>query len=195
MKITEQQVHAAADRIAGAGEKPTLAKVRAALGGGSFTTISEAMKAWHARQADDKALEAVEVPDAVLDKMQQAAAATWQAARDEAEKSLAGEREAMHEAQQQASAEIAEAREAVATLEREAEQHAREIEALNERVERAETAAHDAEQRAREVESENARLSERNAGLEARLQDAIDARKAAEALADRLTAQGGNAHG
>jgi hypothetical protein len=43
MAITIQDIHAAADKIADAGEAPTLAAVRKALGGGSFTTISEAM--------------------------------------------------------------------------------------------------------------------------------------------------------
>ena len=51
MAITTADIHAAADRIAGAGQQPTLAAVRSALGGGSFTTISEAMKSWKAAQA------------------------------------------------------------------------------------------------------------------------------------------------
>ena len=40
MAITTADIHAAADRIAEAGQQPTLAAVRSALGGGSFTTIS-----------------------------------------------------------------------------------------------------------------------------------------------------------
>ena len=51
MAITTADIHAAADRIAEAGQQPTLAAVRSALGGGSFTTISEAMKGWKAAQA------------------------------------------------------------------------------------------------------------------------------------------------
>ena len=51
MAITTADIHTAADRIAESGQQPTLAAVRSALGGGSFTTISEAMKGWKAAQA------------------------------------------------------------------------------------------------------------------------------------------------
>ena len=50
MAITTPDIHAAADKIAAQGTTPTLAAVRSALGGGSFTTISEAMKEWKASQ-------------------------------------------------------------------------------------------------------------------------------------------------
>ena len=46
MALTIQQVHNTADQLQEQGIKPTLAEVRKALGGGSFTTISEAMKSW-----------------------------------------------------------------------------------------------------------------------------------------------------
>lgn len=52
MALTIQQVHNTADQLQGQGIKPTLAEVRKALGGGSFTTISEAMKSW--RQDNNK---------------------------------------------------------------------------------------------------------------------------------------------
>ena len=41
---------AAATALAEAGERPTLSAVRRAVGGGSYTTISEAMAEWRARQ-------------------------------------------------------------------------------------------------------------------------------------------------
>ena len=43
MAVTREQIFAVADELDAAGQKPTLAAVRKALGGGSFTTISEAM--------------------------------------------------------------------------------------------------------------------------------------------------------
>jgi hypothetical protein len=43
---TTTEIHAIADRLAATGQRPTLAAVRKELGGGSFTTISEAMKDW-----------------------------------------------------------------------------------------------------------------------------------------------------
>ena len=44
MAITIEQFHATADQMQEQSNKPTLAEVRKMLGGGSFTTISEAMK-------------------------------------------------------------------------------------------------------------------------------------------------------
>jgi chromosome segregation ATPase len=51
MALTKDQIFKAADELAAGGQPPTLAKVRAALGGGSFTTISEVMTEWKAHQA------------------------------------------------------------------------------------------------------------------------------------------------
>ena len=48
---SQDEIWAAADALVKAGERPTLAAVRKAVGGGSFTTISEAMAEWRARQA------------------------------------------------------------------------------------------------------------------------------------------------
>ena len=41
MAISIDDVFSAADRLSESGQQPTLAAVRSALGGGSFTTISE----------------------------------------------------------------------------------------------------------------------------------------------------------
>ncbi|MBU2768551.1 KfrA, partial [Acidithiobacillus ferrivorans] len=48
---SQEEIWAAADALVKAGGRPTLAAVRKAVGGGSFTTISEAMGTWRARQA------------------------------------------------------------------------------------------------------------------------------------------------
>ena len=48
MAITKQDILAVADALDAEGVKPTLAAVRKKLGGGSFSTISEAMKEWKA---------------------------------------------------------------------------------------------------------------------------------------------------
>ena len=52
MAITKEQIFAVADELDAAGQNPTLASVRKQLGGGSFTTISEAMNEWRARKAN-----------------------------------------------------------------------------------------------------------------------------------------------
>ena len=51
MAITREQIWNAADEIDAAGQNPTLAAVRKAVGGGSFTTIQDAMTEWKARRA------------------------------------------------------------------------------------------------------------------------------------------------
>ncbi|CDQ11691.1 KfrA protein (fragment) (plasmid) [Acidithiobacillus ferrivorans] len=48
---SQEEIWAAADALVKAGGRPTLAAVRKAVGGGSFTTISEAMGTWRTRQA------------------------------------------------------------------------------------------------------------------------------------------------
>ncbi|QQZ30792.1 DNA-binding protein [Thiothrix subterranea] len=50
MALTKDQIQQAADLIALTGESPTLAAVRKAVGGGSYTTINEALKEWKAKQ-------------------------------------------------------------------------------------------------------------------------------------------------
>ena len=47
---TKEDIWAAATMLAEAGERPTLSAVRKVVGGGSYTTISEAMAEWRARQ-------------------------------------------------------------------------------------------------------------------------------------------------
>lgn len=128
--ITTETIHAAADQLAAAGERPTLARVREALGGGSFTTISEAMKTWRQAQEAEHALAQVEIPEAVAERLEAATGALWEAAVAEAERRLQAERDALAEARAEAEAEVAEAREAVETLEREAVEREQRIEAL-----------------------------------------------------------------
>lgn len=52
MPITTEQVHHAADQLATAGHRPTLAAVREVLGGGSYTTINQALQAWRTANAE-----------------------------------------------------------------------------------------------------------------------------------------------
>ena len=51
MTSTTARIFEIADELDAAGHNPTLASVRKALGGGSYTTISEAMGEWRARKA------------------------------------------------------------------------------------------------------------------------------------------------
>ena len=113
MAIAESDVHAAADLILASGQQPTLAAVRAALGGGSFTTISEAMKSWKAARQAAATPQREAPPAAVTDRLEALAGDIWGIALGMANDRLAKERETLDaarkeiEAQRQEAAELA----------------------------------------------------------------------------------------
>ena len=119
MTITTQQIHAIADQLHEQGIKPTLAEVRKALGGGSFTTISEAMKSWRQDNQQEEQLRQVELPSSIAERLQTLGADMWQTAIDIANDRLVKEREALESIKAKSQAETDEAQEAVKTLESE----------------------------------------------------------------------------
>ena len=119
MALTIQQVHNTADQLQGQGIKPTLAEVRKALGGGSFTTISEAMKSWRHDNQEEAQLRQVELPSGITERLQTLGADMWQTAVDIANDRLVKDREALESIKAKAQAETDEAQEAVKTLESE----------------------------------------------------------------------------
>jgi len=172
MALTVEQIHETASQLTEQGERPTLAKVRAALGGGSFTTISEAMKTWREAQQSEHALAQVELPERIRARQEASAAELWQAALEEAERRLQAEREALAEARSEAEAQIAEAKEAVETLEQEQAQAQAEIERLQAALESAEKTRDEA-QAASAADREAQRQAEQRAVVaESRLEDA-----------------------
>ena len=117
MALTIQQVHSTADQLQEQGIKPTLAEVRKALGGGSFTTISEAMKSWRQDNQEEAQLRQVELPSGITERLQTLGADMWQTAVDIANDRLVKDREALESIKAKAQAETDEAQEAVKTLE------------------------------------------------------------------------------
>lgn len=184
MALTPEKIHAAADQIAEGGERPTLARIRKALDGGSFTTISDAMKDWRSQQTHEHALAEIEVPASINNRIEQLKAAVWESAVQEAESRLSIERAALEEAQAAASAEVGEAKEAVQTLENEAFEHELELEKLREQFQENHGARIEEGRQARDLvqkrDAEIIRLGERGEGLEARLKDARDSQQKAE---------------
>lgn len=79
MALTKEDIWAAADRLYAERKSPTLAAVRKALGSGSFTTISEAMREWHQRRKEkaDKAQEAGPVPPELDDVIRRFTQKVW----------------------------------------------------------------------------------------------------------------------
>lgn len=117
MAITTQQIHDIADQLHEQDIKPTLAEVRKALGGGSFTTISEAMKSWRQDNQQEEQLRQVELPSGIAERLQTLGADMWQTAIDIANDRLVKEREALESIKAKSQAETDEAQEAVKTLE------------------------------------------------------------------------------
>lgn len=119
MALTTQQVHATADNLQEKGIKPTLSEVRKALGGGSFTTISDAMKSWRQEHQDEQELKQVELPSAINERLQALGADMWQTALDIAHDRLAKEREALEVIKAKSQQDVDQYAESVRTLEAE----------------------------------------------------------------------------
>jgi len=111
MAITKDQIFAVADELDAAGQNATLAAVRKALGGGSFTTISEGMTEWKARKAAKELPFREPAPSAVADRLAELGAEIWSSALELANGRLAIEREALEAARLQLEADKAEAAE------------------------------------------------------------------------------------
>jgi chromosome segregation ATPase len=186
MAITKKAIFDAADALDAGGQRPTLAALRKAVGGGSFTTISEAMKEYWAVRAVREAPAREPAPAVVGERLSEVAGEIWALALQVANERLAGEREAFDAARALAEQEKVEAVEladaVTAELEtlqgkfsvlEEGERTARqEVAALREQLaasrERAATAearAAEIERRADDLNAELARVNAQNADL------------------------------
>ena len=175
MAITKEQIFAVADELDGAGQNPTLAVVRKVIGGGSFTTISQAMTEWKARKAEKEAPIREAPPPSVTELISALGAEVWSAALTLANGRLATERAALEEARVQLEADKAEAAEL-------ADQMSGELDAL-----RAEHRAQDQEiARLRKV------LEERDAAMSGQAQSLASANARLDEVskrADQLNAE------
>ncbi len=84
--ITQEQVNAAADALVAAGDKPTVEKIRAALGTGSPNTITRMLDAWRGGLAE-RLQNVLRLPELPMEAGQ-AMAALWQLAVNHAERLL-----------------------------------------------------------------------------------------------------------
>lgn len=90
MAITKEQIWLVADEMREAGESPTLAAVRKKIGGGSFTTISEAIKEWRQRAQEKARTDELVVPNELRDLVAGAGKAFWQSALEQARAEVEG---------------------------------------------------------------------------------------------------------
>ncbi len=187
MTITKERIFQIADDLDANGQNPTLALVRKNLGGGSFTTISEAMHEWKARKAAKEApLHREPLPQAAADQLNELGTEIWGMAVDLANGRLAAEREVLEEtrlelkASQNEAAELAnqvtveleELQAKVVELEAvkqaaqsEAESLRANVATLTERVATAEARAIEIEKRASDLNAELARVNSQNAEM------------------------------
>ena len=108
MNENYKRIHEKADELTKRnGKRPTLAELRTALGGGSFTTISEAMKLWRQSEEQQAQSELISIPEALQDSF----STVWKQAQQLANDQLTVEREALKKSQldsERAQAELAE---------------------------------------------------------------------------------------
>jgi len=169
---TKERIFAIADDLDANGQNPTLAAVRKALGGGSFTTISEAMTEWKARKAAKEKPVSEPAPQVVADRLADLGGEIWALALEVANGRLAIEREALDAARVQLEAEKGEAAEL-------ADQVTTELEAMKVRMVALEAAEAGARQEVEGLHVQVAGLAERAATAEAR---AIEIEKRADDL-------------
>ena len=188
MAVTKEQILAAADQIAAAGERPTLEAVRQIVGG-SYTTISPVLNEWKARQKEAAAPLREPAPQAVGERLAEVGADIWAMALGLANSRLAAERESLEKARADMEAAQAETAELADKLSGEvealqsrlasieaAELAARtEVDGLRGQLTASQEQAHTAEARAVEIER---RADELRIELDRAHQDADQARQA-----------------
>lgn len=157
------------------GARPTLAEVRSYLGGGSMTTISEAMKLWRKKMdARPAEVNTVAVPELLEKEGGALLASFWQTASTLANERLAKEREALASAQLEYEAQLSEAEEIIAILEQEKKEEQQRNALLSEKLEQSVAALkvqqsenHDKDVKIASLSSANDALREKNEELTA----------------------------
>lgn len=92
MKITKEQIFAAADALVAEGKTPKVSAVREILGAGSFTTINAAMQEWRDGQKPKEAPEKEVAPQAIADRLAALGNEVWAVAVKAANESLENDR-------------------------------------------------------------------------------------------------------
>jgi hypothetical protein len=161
MAISRDDVFKVADAIDASGQSPTLAAVRKALGGGSFTTISAPLNEWKAKKVAKDVTHREPPPPAVSELLQELGLEIWSQALSLAEGRLDAERQSLQEARAETEAARNEAAELADQVSLELEETRKSVAALTE--DRA--SLHGAIE---QLKGELAKVSERAAHAEAR---------------------------
>ena len=194
MAITTEQIFAVADELDASGQNPTLSAVRKGLGGGSFTTISEAMTEWKARKVAKETPLREPAPAMLVERLTEFGAELWASALELANGRLTAERTALEASRTQLEAEKAEASELadqviaeleetkarVSTLETVARTAHEEVDSLRNQLAGArigvtmvEVCVAEIEKRAGDLNAELARVNQQNTELVRALSEAV----------------------
>jgi len=166
MAITKDDIFRAASELDVLGQSPTLAAVRKHLGGGSITTISEAMSEWKSKRTSKDATLREPAPQAIQDQLSSLAGDIWALAIAAANARLDAERQSMQdnrvavEAERLAAVELAD--QVIAELE-------------------------EVKQKAASMEVERVKLQDVNLQLKAELTTVLERAASAEARAVEIT--------
>ena len=131
MAITREQILETASKLAEQGIKPTQTNVREALGGGSFTTISEVLREWRQEQDQTAQLQQIVIPHDITDRTNILIAQVWETAQALANDRLIKEREALEHKEALINAEIDESNKIIETLENEQAELTTQLDTLN----------------------------------------------------------------
>ena len=181
MAISIEDVYSAADRLSESGQQPTLAAVRSALGGGSFTTISEAMKSWRAMQQAAATPVREAAPTPVMERLNQLGADVWAVAISMANDRLTKEREAF----ESAKADMELAHKEAAEL---ADQMAAELESMRKQLEQQGTLLRSARETAQTTQAALTEAQRRTDGLSELLERERALSKEMQAKAEKAIA-------
>ena len=181
MAISIEDVYSAADRLSESGQQPTLAAVRSALGGGSFTTISEAMKSWRAMQQAAATPVREAAPPPVMERLNQLGADVWAVAISMANDRLTKEREAF----ESAKADMELAHKEAAEL---ADQMAAELESMRKQLEQQGTLLRSAQEAAQTTQAALTEAQRRTDGLSELLERERALSKEMQAKAEKAIA-------
>jgi chromosome segregation ATPase len=181
---TKDQVFAVADELEASGQSLTLANVRKALGGGSYTTISEAMQEWRSRKSAQAAPIREPLPSVIAEKLDMLGGDLWAAALEMANARLAAESDALEAARQQIEA----ARQETVEL---ADQLTSELDQAKSRIVELEAAEETGKGRVEGLRAEVVAANQRVAIAEARSEELrLELSRSHDLLRGRLIGQG-----
>jgi len=150
VKASKEQVFRAAEQLSKTGDKPTLAAIRSALGGGSYTSIQEGLAEWKAQQSRRQAANET-APASIAERLGAFGVEIWRLAREQATARLEAEREGLEQARVSLELERLEAAELADKLAAEVEQLKAQLAEQAQHAQTAELAASEALAQTREA--------------------------------------------